>query len=220
MLVLLFACAPKEGDDTAVVDDTGESGASIAPDGYQYLWDIDAEDCAADGADAAVYYLFEGAIGTDASLAGTESWYWFFAGDGYDGDCVDSFTLRGDEATHSWSDDFCSQCERLFDTVWDLPDGDRTCSGFDYETFWDQEDVDRDRFETTVLFDALTPSGHANKGNAALVMTVWENGDGDLVGNYGYAQGTYTPDAEGDYEGGATVDWVAQTPYCVTFEEE
>lgn len=216
LVLALAGCGGKEGggDTGGATEDTGNP---IVPDGYEYLWDLDAESC--DG-DAIVYFLFDGEIDDSGGFTGAHSYYWFFKGEGWDGDCVDTFRVEGDEGSHAWADDACSGCERLFDTTWDLADEDRGCSGFDYEGFWEQEDVEADRFDVAVLFDALSPSGNPNTDNQMLVLVSYEDADGQRWVNQGYARGQYLPTVADDYEGGATVNWASEDGICVTITTE
>jgi len=213
LLSLLVACGGKTStDDTGTP--TTEDHNPIVPAEYEYLWDTDVSSC--DGADAIVYYLFAGETDGAGTLTGTEGWYWFFATEGWDGDCVDTFTVEGSTASHSWDEDACYGCEAFYDSRWDLPDENRGCTDTDYETFWEQEDVDKDRFDVEVGIDALTPSGNPNTDNKMIVATIFQGSDNTRWVNAGYARGHYLPVTEGDYEGPATLDWVAQEGICVT----
>lgn len=217
-LLPLVACGPKASDgETADTSGGGDTGNPIVPDGYAYLWDIDASSC--DDGDAIVYRLFEGAIDGSAHLSGREGWYWFFGNEGWEGDCVDTFTVEGDQDTASWQDDVCYGCERLFSSDFNLADSDRGCPGHDYETFWELEDEPTDRFDVAVLFDALSPSGNPNADNAMLVVTSYRSG-GQRYYDPGYGRGHYTPDTADDFEGPAAIDWASESGVCVTFREE
>lgn len=224
MLVSLLLLACTSGDKPAE-DDTGGTDSSttgtdygpnpVAPEAYASLWDLDVSSCD-DGDDAIVYHLFQGR--TDgAELTGTEGYYWFFKTEGWEGDCVDAFTVQGTTSDTNWQEDPCSGCDFEYTSTWNLQDGDRGCEEtWDYESFFANDRVDADRFNTIVMLDPLSPSGNVNE--TTLVMMAYQ--DDDNTNNYSfdnaYGRGEMVPDVEGAWDGPASVEWVGQSGWCVS----
>lgn len=221
-LLLALACsgkgdaAPVGGDDTAPVD-TDYGPNPIVPEQYDGLWDVDVSSCE-DGDDAITYLAFEGSIDAEGQLSGREGRYWFFAEEGWEGDCVDVFTAEGEESDTNWSEEPCSGCDREFTSTWKLEDEDRGCEGFDYEYFFANDRVDDDDYNVIVMLDPLSPGGNPNM--TTLVMMAFQ--DDDEPNNYtfqvDYARGDYLPATEGDYEGAATMTWASTAGLCLDFD--
>lgn len=218
-LLLALACSGKDesppaGDDTGS-GDTGYGPNPIVPDAYADLWDVDASSC--EDADAIVYLAFEGEIDDAGHFSGREGRYWFFAEEGWEDDCVDTFTADADESDTNWQEDPCSGCDREFTGTWKLADEDRGCGGFDYEDFFDNDDVAKDNYNIIVMLDPLSPSGNPNM--STLVMMAFQDDDNEnsYAFNSDYARGDYVPVVKGDYEGAATVTWASTTGTCVEF---
>jgi hypothetical protein len=217
-LVLLLACSGKEpaddsgggGEDTPV--DYGPN--PIVPDEYVNLWDLDASSC--DDADGAiVYHLFSGGTDGAGGFSGSERYYWFFAAEGWEGDCIDTFTVTGTASDTNWQEDPCSGCDYEFTSVWNLHDEDRTCGAFDYEDFFDNDKVDDDKFNTIVMLDPLSPGGNVNE--STLVMMAYQDDDNHNSYSFdsSYARGSMLPVVEDDWEGATTVEWAGTTGWCV-----
>ena len=220
LLPLLFACSgkPATDGDTAPADDTAiDYGDNpIVPEAYAYLWDVDASGCE-DDEDAVVYYLFEGAVDEAGNLSGQESRYWFFKTEGWDGDCVDVFDVETAASDTNWEDEPCSGCDLEFTGTWSLDDANRTCPNYDYEDFFDNDDVNKDEYNVIVMLDPLSPGGNANA--TTLVMAAFQDDDNESSYSFNadYARGDFVPATEGDYEGPATMNWVPTAGICVTF---
>lgn len=219
-LALLAACTQKDEpavDDSGPADTGTEYGDNpVVPEEYQYLWDLDASGCD-DDQDAIVYYDFAGAVDADGNLAGQESWYWFFKTEGWDGDCVDTFDVDTTASDTNWQDDPCSGCDLEFSGTWDLADENRTCPGYDYEDFFDNDKVDDDHYNLIVMLDPLSPGGNPN--STTLVMAAFQDDDNtnSYSFNSDYARGDFIPETDGDYEGPASVTWVPTAGICVSF---
>lgn|GEM_PF-1792438 len=218
--LLVFGCA---GGDKAPADDSAttptDTGTDwgpnpVVPEAYASLWDVDVSSCD-EGDDAIVYHLFSGT--TDgASLSGTEGYYWFFKTEGWEGDCVDTFTVEGTASDTNWQEDPCSGCDFEYTSSWNLQDGNRGCAEtWDYEDFFANDRVDADRFNTIVMLDPLSPSGNVNE--TTLVMMAYQ--DDDDTNSYtfdnAYGRGQMVPEVEGDWEGAASVEWVGGSGWCI-----
>lgn len=221
LMLALVACTGKDpggpdGADDTAGDDTGYGPNPIVPEAYQYLWDLDASSC--EDADAIVYYAFEGGVDADGVFSGREGRYWFFAAEGWEGDCVDTFTVQAEESDTNWQEDPCSGCDREFTGTFELEDADRGCGGFDYEDFFDNDDVRNDKYNVIIMLDPLSPGGNANE--TTLVMMAFQDDDNQSSYSFAadYARGDFLPLAEGDYEGAATVTWASTSGTCVGFQ--
>ena len=218
-LAFLVACStPANQGDKAVPDDSGTTDTlgpnPIVPEAYALLWDLDASSCEDDD-DAIVYHLFSGATDGAGGFSGTEGYYWFYKTEGWDGDCVDAFEVSGEASDTNWQSDPCSGCDYEYTSEWQLQDAGRGCSGLDYEDFFANDDVARDRYNTIVMLDPLSPGGNVNE--TTLVMMAYQ--DDDDTNSYSfdsaYGRGSMTPAVEGAFDGPATVEWVGSTGWCV-----
>lgn len=221
-LTLLLACSGGDGNKQPNGDDSGatEGPNPIVPEQYELLWDLDASSCEDE---AIVYFLFDGDIDDAGNLVGTERWYWFFAEEGWDGDCYNTFDVVGEEGELGWKESPCSGCDREFLATWTLDedeDGDYVCQGFGYESMFDDDTRDRiddEEYYADVMLDPLSPSGNVNED--MLVFTYFQ----DDQSEYSYnartdARGTYVPGGD-DYESGpAHLDWTLTSGMCVDFD--
>jgi hypothetical protein len=222
LALALTGCTGGTGDKKPAGDDTGatEGPNPIVPEQYELLWDTDASSC---DDEAIVYWLFDGDIDDAGNLVGTERWYWFFAAEGWDGDCYNTFDVVGEEGELGWETSPCSGCDREFLATWTLDEdeeGDYVCQGYGYESMFDDDTRDRiddEEYYADVMLDPLSPSGNVNED--MLVFTYFQ----DDQSEYSYnartdARGTYTPGGD-DYESGpAHLDWTLASGTCVDFE--
>jgi hypothetical protein len=214
--LLLLACSGAPSEDDKTTDDTGEElGPNpIVPEEYALLWDVEASSCE-DDAYGIVYYLFNGTIDDDGNLEGEEGWYWFLKADGWEGDCKDTFQVRGVEGELGWSTSPCSGCDREFLVEWELPE---TECGYGYESFFDDDNKDRiddELYTGDLLLDTLSPSGNVN---ANMLVFAYFQDDQD---EYSYipradSRGDYYPEEGADYaSGAASLTWVISSGMCV-----
>ena len=213
-LALAVACGGK-AEDTG--GDTGTAGDGVhpfVPEGYEYLWDTDGCD---DGA-AGVYHLASG-TSDDDNLALTETWYWFFGEDDYEGDCYDTFEFNGVKSNTTWGGtEPCSECEEEWSGAYKKTDGDDNACNFGYGGILvDDSDYTSSDFNAIFYLDTLTPSGNPNEDNAALVIALWEGSDG-WFWDSNYGRGEVYPEEKGDYYGPSEYQWVnGGGQICVTF---
>jgi hypothetical protein len=212
----LLGCAGGTGAN----DDTAKSGSEdeghpLVPDAYDGLWDIESLGCD----DATVYYAFTGAIDDAGTLTGEETWYWFFAEEGWDADCADPFVVEAVEEPTPIEDDACLSCDRDFTAVYTLDEDRRTCPLEGYESLFDNDDrdrIDEEIYTLAVMFD--TNPLEAAPG----VMNVWsyaqDDQDADTWIDRGIAAGTLPVEAA--TAGPGAVTWASPDGLCVTFEEE
>lgn len=215
--LFLVACAGTQGPDDSDGGDTDVTYGPnpIVPDAYRDLWDVDASSCTEGTRNAIVYRLFTGGTDGAGGFFGSESFYWFFDDEGWEGDCVDSFTTNGDLSDTNWQEEPCSGCDFEYTSVWNLKDADRTCDKFDYEYFFKNDRVDEDKFNTIVMLDPLSPSGNVNE--TTLIMMAFQ--DDDNQNNYSfdnaYGRGAMVPAVEGDFEGPTTLTWAGPEGMCI-----
>lgn len=226
LLALAPACtgssSPKVGDDTSGDSGSPDSDSGIdygsnplVPEAYQYLWDTDASSCD-DGDYAIVYHTFTGAIGAAGKLTGTEAYYWFLKAESWEGDCFDTFDVDLHATDTNWSSDPCEGCDLEFSGTWDLPDANRSCPDYDYESFFANDRVTADTFNVILLLDPLSPAGNPN--TSTLVMAAFQDDDdtSSYTFNVDYARGDFVPETEGDYEGPAAITWAPTAGLCVS----
>lgn len=219
LLLGLTACSGKEG--AGPVDSGAEAlGPNpVVPEAFELLWDLDAESCDDDG--AIVYFRFQGEIDDGGALTGTETWYWFHSGEGWDGDCYDVFDADLEEGALEWSSDPCSGCDREFLGTWTLRDDadDLGCAGYGYEGMFDDDQRDRmdeEVYETDIMLDPLSPSGNVNQDMLVFGYTM------DDESEYSWnarpnARGEYVPMGEDYTTGPATLEWTVEAGMCVSF---
>jgi hypothetical protein len=198
--LLLVACTggPKESAKESV--STEPEFSPILPPEKQGYWDDKSEGCD----DSTVYRWLKATIDDAGNISGTEGWYWFFEEEGFEDDCVDTFTITGSEGDINWSSDPCVQCDRSFKAEWNLEDANRTCN-FDYEDFFGNEKVAEDVYDTVFKLDPLSPSGNVNEKTIAYLYAKVV-GTNSYVGDNDWARGSFTPTTEGDYTKGAVLD--------------
>ena len=146
-------------------------------------------------------------------FSATEKWFWFFPEEGWDEDCVDSFTLSGDLATFDYTQLGCSGCEEAYLVKREFSES--TC-GINYSTlFGYEEPEDITVFDAVLMFDSFTPNETPNEDNKMLVIGGTRVEGNSYVMDIDYARGHAFGDDE-DYfpPGPATYDWVGNT--CVT----
>lgn len=218
-LLLLAGCDLAGPGATDSAGDTAENqGHPLAPDLYEDSWDIDAAACA-DG--AMVYWAFDGEIDSSGKIKGEETWYWFFAGNDWDGDCADTFDISGKKATDPVSDDPCNTCDRSFTADMTMNEDKRTCSTIaGYEDLLDNDDKDRieeEDYDLALLLD-MNPLG-GDPGDIQLWSYVKDDlGAGWIERSIGL--GAFAAETEGDTEGAGAIGWARSDGMCVTFKEE
>lgn len=217
LIVPLLACSggedPKEDSGDAAVD---YGPNPIVPEEYELLWDLNAESCEEHG--AIVYFRFQGSIDAAGNLTGEESWYWFHSGEGWEGDCVDVFTVDMDEGGLNWGQDCGNACDREFLGTWTLDEAQRTCS-YGYENLFDDDDTDRiddEAYVVDVMLDTLTPSGNVNEDMIVFSFVQDDQSESSYNGRTN-GRGSYTPDGTDYITDPATLEWVGQSALCVTF---
>jgi hypothetical protein len=217
-LLALIACAAPSTDLPAA--DTGSDGPGpnpVVPEQYELLWDLNATSCEEDG--AIVYFVFDGDITADGDLVGTETWYWFHSGEGWDDDCADVFSVEGTAGELNWSEDPCSGCDRAFLADWVLDEEQRGCS-YGYEPLLDDDDTDRideEAYEVALEMDPLSPGGNINAQNLVFSWTQ-DDRSSNSYNARPEARGTYAPYDESDFEGAAHVTWTVSSGLCIVFE--
>lgn len=206
-VLALVSC---NGDDTKDTGDTGttDSGHPLVPDGYEYAWDTDGCD---DGG-ANVYTLAEGRSDDGVDIEITETWYWFFGNEDYEGDCVDTFEFTGTATDYSWSTDPCSECEEEYTGTY--AEKEMTC-GIGYGSLITGEGSS-ESYDVTFMFDTLTAAGNPNQENRMLVIQIGWDGNTATAWDPNWATGHAEPDTEGDYGGPTTYDW-ANAGRCIQF---
>jgi hypothetical protein len=197
-------------------DDTGTANHPIAPDTYEGDWDIESLGCD----DATVYWAFTGSIDADGRLAGEETWYWFFAEEGWDADCADTFDLDAVEEPTPIEDDPCLSCDRDFTASYVLNEDKRGCNIDGYESLLDNDTrdrIDEESYTLAIMLDTNPLGGDEGDVN------VWSYAQDDVSettwNDRGIGLGTFTPETAGDVAGPGTLTWARQDGLCVTIEE-
>lgn len=218
LALALLACTSSNADEAAT--DTAAEGPGpnpIVPEQYELLWDLNAVGCEDEG--AIVYFAFEGTIDAAGDLSGRETWYWFHSGEGWEGDCADTFDVRGEAGELNWDDAPCSGCDRAFIADWVLDEGTRQCS-YGYESLLDDDDTDRideEAYTVALEMDPLSPGGNVNAQNLVFSWTQ-DDRNSNSYNARPQARGTYTPLDEADFAGAADVTWTVSSGVCVAFE--
>lgn len=213
--LFLFACTDADGKDAA--SDTASTEAyahPIVPEAYRGSWDEDSVSCD----DAIYYWAFEGSIDADGALTGSEGWYWFFSDEGAETDCVDMFSVTGEEARTPVGTDPCLSCDRDLTATWTLEETGCNWSG--YESMFDNDDTDRmdeEIYEVAVMLDADN-----GMGDLLEQMNAWtfaqDDQDASSWIQRAISTGTYTPTGA-DLRGAAGVTWEIGSGTCVTIED-
>jgi hypothetical protein len=218
-LLVLAACTGAGAGATDSSGDTAENnGHPLAPDKYEDAWDIESTACpdTSDGEGATIYWAFEGSISDSGKITGEETWYWFFAADGWDADCADTFDISGKKATNPVSDDPCNSCDRSFTADMTLNEDKRGCTMVDgYESLLDNDDKDRideESYDLALLLD-MDPLG-GDEGEIQLWSYVQDDqGAGWIERSIG--RGTFAPDDGEDTMGPGTLSWARSDGMCV-----
>jgi hypothetical protein len=210
-LLLLAGCPSKD-------DAPADTGNPIVPDEYAEVWDLEGSSCA--GAHAVLYFTFDGTIDDDGALTGTEKWYWFWTTEGWEGDCVDTFDVEGEDSNVNWEDPPCPDCERELETTFELTDAGRGCDGLDYEDYFWNHNVDDDDY--SVILELETLDGDEPYAGAGMTVNAGFEDDGSggsFTFTDGYATGTYTPEGDEYDEGAATLSWVVPERICAVIDD-
>ncbi|MFK7930367.1 MAG: hypothetical protein AB8H79_19420 [Myxococcota bacterium] len=101
-----------DGTDTNIDDGTHP----LVPEEYKFLWNTDGECSTEFGDGNQMYMIFEGRLEADGSLTGTEQVWWFYADQGQEEDCVDTFELTGTRLSGSAESLGCVGCESFYQT--------------------------------------------------------------------------------------------------------
>lgn len=208
-ILTLPACGEKKDKDTGPVDDTGWETHPFVPEEYVWIWDTDG--CEVDGdPGASVYHLATGSSTGTGSLQVTETWYWFFGNEGYEGDCYDSFTFEADPSDIQFSDDYepCSECELEYSGKYTNDESSEYACNISYSSFFDSPEGLYGDYELTLWFDPLTPAGNPNEDNKMLVIAGWWD-DNSIGLDMNYALGHAFPENDGDYDANVALDWVS-----------
>lgn len=209
-LLLLVACGAKD-------DAPADTGNPIVPDEYEGTWDVEATSCA--GADAVVYFTFDGQIDDGGSVTGTQTWYWFWVTEGWDGDCTDRFSMTGADSSIRWQEPPCSDCERELEVDLELADSGRGCPAVDYEDYFDNDNVDADAYHMVLGLDSL--DGSDPWPDAGLTVTAGfrdDDHDDQYTFVEDYAFGHYHPSGDDYEDGAASFDYVIPERICAVLE--
>lgn len=208
-----------DSDDTDTDTDAPPGGHPLAPENYKWLWNVEG-DCETRGKRKGnqVYILAEDVrVEADGTLSGTEKWYWFMAGEGWEGDCVDTFEVTGVPKSVDKAQYQCSQCEESYEFSRKLV-GDTCGRNYDYFLLafdWDdwEDPGDVEAYNALVLMDTLNPNGNPNEDNKMLLVQAKADVDGnyqpDWVDN-DFARGHAVPDDPSEPGPPGTYDWLAE----------
>lgn len=213
-LTALLACSGGPAADAKGQTPT-ETAHPVAPEAYADVWDVDSLGCE----DATVYWAFQGAIDDAGELVGEETWYWFFAEEGWDADCADTFDVTAIEEPTPVADDACISCDRDFTARYALTDDKRGCPLDGYESLFDNDTrdrIDEELYTIALMIDAQPLGGEPGEVN------VWSYAQDDQSAttwhDRGVALGTL-PD-EASTGGAGALTWVVPDGTCVTIEED
>jgi hypothetical protein len=213
-LLMTIGCNGATDDDTVDTDTDTDSDPDyhpLVPEEYRYLWNT--EGCETDeGMGATVYRYATDAQSDGTTFSVTEQWFWFFPEDGWDADCVDTFTMTGDLANFDYGQLGCSGCEEAYSVKRTLTDS--KCN-MGYSTlFGYEEPEDITEFDAILMFDSFTPNETPNEDNKMLVIAGTKVQGNAYSMDIDYARGHAFGESE-DYfpPGPATYDWVGNT--CV-----
>lgn len=220
-LSLVLACtATSSTEDSAGADTASSTSAGvhpIAPDEYESDWDLESTGCD----DVVIHWAFDGSVDADGRLEGKESWYWFFAAEGWDGDCVDTFTVTAIEEPTPIENDACNSCDRDFTATYEMSGDDRTCAIDGYESLLDNDDTDRieeEIYTFALMFDTDPLGGEPGD------LNVWSYVQDDRSDNEWIDRttslGGFAPSEGDDYDGPGDVTWSLDDGFCVTMIEE
>jgi len=157
------------------------------------------------------------ALGTSdgTNFTAEERWFWFHPEDGWDADCVDTFSLTGTYAAFDYDNLGCSGCEEAYEYTRTLTDS--TC-GILYHQLFDLEDPPDDQiYYGIVLFDSFTPNGNPNEDNKMLVIGANRVASNSYSVDPNYARGQVFGESEEYYPPqAATYNWLGDL--CVNIE--
>jgi hypothetical protein len=215
-------CVPGEADtDTDETDtDVGDGSHPMAPEKYKWLWNVEGS-CETYGSRQGnqVYILAEDVqVDESGMLSGQERWYWFQAGEGWEGDCVDTFQITGSPFGVDKAQYQCSQCEEVYEVSRVLTEAN--CE-LNYNYFligydWSDGFPDSTRLESysaLLLMDTLNPNGEANEDNKMLLLQAKADQDGQISPAHldnDFATGHAIPNEAGQPVPPGTYDWLAE----------
>jgi hypothetical protein len=161
------------------------------PEAYECLWSDDGCTTNTGAKGNQIYWQFEGRVEADGTLAGTETFWWFFATDGIEEDCVDKLEVTGKRRVTDPDLLGCSTCEEVYDVQKvESPENDLTCRG-GYNLFFDQ---DRSTFSHTILVDTKITDGSPNENGKTLVLHLKKDPRSGQYAIEEYARGNLVPD--------------------------
>ena len=213
-------CVPGDEETDTDTDDPGDDGHPLAPEQYKWLWNVEGTCETWNNRDGnQVYILAENVrVEADNSMSGQEKWYWFWAGEGWEGDCVDTFEVTGQPIGLDKAQYQCSQCEETFEVSRKLIES--TCDinynyyliSFDWKDGFPDSDP-KDSYGAIMLLDTLNPNGNPNEDNKMLVVQAKALEDGSFspesVDN-DFARGHAIPDDASQPGPPGTYDWLAE----------
>ena len=200
-----------DDSDTDTDTDTAPDFHPLVPEEYRYLWNT--EGCETDdGMGATVYRYAVDGRSDGEKFSVTEQWFWFFPEEGWDADCVDTFTMTGDLASFDYGQLGCSGCEEAYQVTRTLTESN--CS-INYSTlFGYEEPEDITVFEGVLMFDSFTPNEQPNEDNKMLVISGTRVKGNSYSMDIDYARGhAYGDNTDYFPPGLASYDWVGDT--CV-----
>jgi hypothetical protein len=212
-------CVPGE-EDTDTDTDVSDDGHPLAPEKYKWIWNIEGTcETYNNRTGNQVYILAEDVrVEADGSLAGIEKWYWFQEGEGWDGDCVDTFEITGAPKGVDKAQYKCSECEESFEVSRKLVDAQCDLNynyflmSYDWkEGFPDDDPVDS--YGALMLMDTLNPNGNPNEDNKMLVVQSKATEDGNITPAWvdtDFARGHAIPDDASEPGPPGTYDWLAE----------
>lgn len=206
VLSALLACSGSDngngdddgpGDTDTAPEDTGPEFHPLVPEEYKYTWTVDGCETEDGDAGSKVYVLGEARNDGSGNFEGTEKWYWFWSDEGWEGDCVDTFTISGTYAAFDYADFYCEGCDEGYEIERKLTD--QTCSVTYYDIFDQDKQPDEEKYTSILLWDPLTPSGNPNMNNVSYMYNYNYNADDRVWVGWTRYSGHVFPDVEGAY---------------------
>jgi hypothetical protein len=214
-------CVPGE-EETDIDTDTDEDDGShpLPPDQYKWIWNTEGtcETWNNRTGNQVYIYATDVRITAEGALSGTEKWYWFWEGEGWEGDCVDTFEVTGTTTAIDFEQYRCSQCEESYEISRKLIDSqcghsyDRHLISYDWSDGW-KDPGEIDAYPALAMFDTLTPNGNVNEDNKMLFVHLKADAEGELNPDSvdgDFAVGHAIPDDAEQVGVPGTYDWLAE----------